>query len=145
MYCDSPVFPSECAIVHNYHSMGLSIYSWYNILVNMYYTLIVIRIHPRPFGRARPHIPHKRRAWTCMHAIQKSCMKPCTYTMHTYMYIVCAIYMYVHDLNHLWNARKEGNATQQKDKATQHNSPKTVIFQRKKLPRVGFKPTTVAC
>ena len=39
--------------------------------------------------------------------------------------------------------KKQHNTTQQKDKATQHNSPKAGIFQRKKLPRVGFKPTTI--
>ena len=33
-----------------------------------------------------------------------------------------------------------GNTTQQKDKATQHNSSKAVIFQKKNyLPRVGFE------
>ena len=41
-------------------------------------------------------------------------------------------------------AQQKDKATQQKDKATQHNSPKAVIFQRKKLPRVGFEPMTVA-
>ena len=39
--------------------------------------------------------------------------------------------------------RKKGKATQQKDKATQHNLPKAVIFQRKKLPRVGLEPMTI--
>ena len=36
---------------------------------------------------------------------------------------------------------KQGNATQQKDKATQHNSPKeAVIFKENWLPRVGLNP-----
>ena len=43
-------------------------------------------------------------------------------------------YSYVHDLiihEMLREKERQGNTTQQKDKATQHNSPKAVIFQRK--------------
>ena len=45
----------------------------------------------------------------------------------------------VHVLNHPRDAQKEreGNTTQQKGKATQHNLPKAVIFQRKKLAWVA--------
>ena len=50
----------------------------------------------------------------------------------------CDMTLIIHEM-----LRKKGNATQQKDKATQHNSPKVVIFRRKKLPWVGFEPTTV--
>ena len=44
--------------------------------------------------------------------------------------------------NHPWDAQK-GNTIQRKDKATQHNLPKAVIFQRKKLPQVGLEPMTI--
>ena len=42
--------------------------------------------------------------------------------------------------------RRQGNTTQQKDKAKQHNTTQLAqdsYFQRKKLPRVGFEPTSV--
>ena len=51
-----------------------------------------------------------------------------------------------HDLNHLRNARKEGKATQHNRKTKQHNTTQLAqdsCFQRKKLPRVEFEPTTV--
>ena len=48
---------------------------------------------------------------------------------------------HVHDSNDPQKDR-QGNKTQQKEKATQHNSPKAVIFQ---LPSVGFEPTTIRC
>ena len=44
--------------------------------------------------------------------------------------------VYMHDLIIHEMPRKKG-------KATQHNSPKAVIFLRKKLPRVGLEPTTM--
>ena len=57
------------------------------------------------------------------------------------------IHIHVHDNSTTEMLRKKGEAmytTQQKGKATQHNSPKAVIFQRKnELPRVGFEPTTL--
>ena len=55
-----------------------------------------------------------------------------------YMYTLAFI------IHEMLRKERQGNTTQQKDKATQHNSPKTVIFQRKKLPWVGLKPTTKA-
>ena len=41
--------------------------------------------------------------------------------------------------------KRQGNTTQQKDEAT-HNTTQLArdsYFQRKKLPRLGFEPTTV--
>ena len=41
-------------------------------------------------------------------------------------------YMYMTLIIHeMLRKTRQGNTTQQKDKATQHNSPKAVIFQRK--------------
>ena len=50
---------------------------------------------------------------------------------------------YIHDLNHLWNARKEGKATQHNGKTKQHITTQLSYFQRKKMPRVGFEPMTM--
>ena len=40
---------------------------------------------------------------------------------------------------------RQGNTTQQKDKATQHNSPKAVIFQRKNSASGGCTCSPAHC
>ena len=63
------------------------------------------------------------------------------------LYNVYAYYIHTHDLiNHkVLRKTRKGNATQQKDKVTQHNTtcPRQSFFKEKLLPQVGLQPTTV--
>ena len=62
--------------------------------------------------------------------------------------LVRQIQIHIHDFNHLHEMLKktrQGNTTQQKYKATQHNSPKAVIFQRKLAVLGGIFTDKLTC
>ena len=62
--------------------------------------------------------------------------------MYRYMYI----YMLMRDVEGRKEGRKEeaSKAMHTNNKAKQHSTPKAVTFpKKKKVPRVGFKPTTL--